>query len=132
MTRIINNCWGGTEVSSLKQTGKASGIFFPNNPCLGHFLAELSHTHLLGSVRLYVDFWTGVSNPRYFKTWMSTLFELLFTFLPPSFLLTLPSFSSSITSYLLTSTLHFTPSSFLFRCYVLPSSSPCSPPTQQT
>ena len=81
----------GTEIRSLKVTAKGSWDCLPINHCLSHLLAHLSHTHLLGCVRLYVDLWTGVSNPRYFKTWMSPLFELMC-------LLYLPC-PSSVTSY---------------------------------
>ena len=92
ITKSIKSCWMGTEIRSLKVTAKGSWDCLPINHCLSHLLAHLSHTHLLGCVRLYVDLWTGVSNPRYFKTWMSPLFELLFPFLPsPSFSLALPS-----------------------------------------
>ena len=128
ITKSTKSCWMGTEIRSLKVTAKGSWDCLPINHCLSHLLAHLSHTHLLGCVRLYVDLWTGVSNPRYFKTWMSPIFEPLFRFLPsPSFLLTLPSLFF-FCHILLTSTLLFTPSSFLFRCSVLP----CSPPTQQS
>ena len=59
ITKSTKSCWMGTEIRSLKVTAKGSWDCLPINHCLSHLLAHLSHTHLLGCVRLYVDLWTG-------------------------------------------------------------------------
>ena len=48
--------WEGTEVGSLEGNRKMLlQPFVPDNLSIAHFLTELIHTHLLGSVRLYVN-----------------------------------------------------------------------------
>ena len=46
--------WTGTGIGSLKAVAKGSWDCLPVNHCWSQFLA-LSHTHLLGCARLYVD-----------------------------------------------------------------------------